>query len=112
MSIFFSTLAKLGIADPDQLLLGRARKGHTEGVQAALDAGADIHALKDAALRLAVYWRRRETAEFLLENGADVHAQSDQAMRRARINNDGAMQTLLREWSERNTRNSPPSPNP
>lgn len=52
-------------------LLGAARSGDAEGVQDALQAGADK---TGAAIEIAAYQRHPDIVKLLLEKGGDVHA--------------------------------------
>ncbi|MEE8385056.1 MAG: ankyrin repeat domain-containing protein [Dehalococcoidia bacterium] len=75
-------------ADPDRYVHSHypsplriaARRGHIAVARELLAAGADIDAStgdskhQRRALHTAVFYRKREMAEFLLDNGADVNA--------------------------------------
>ena len=52
-----------------------------EAVDLALQAGADVHAKDDGALRRASSSGRLAVVEFLVTAGANVHAQDDEALR-------------------------------
>lgn len=54
-----------------------------EHIQYCLDAGADVHALCDYALRYASSNGHVDTVKVLLNNGADVHARNNEALRYA-----------------------------
>lgn len=55
----------------------------SEIVALLLDAGADVHASSDAALRCASEEGNLECVELLLRWKADVHAEHDEALFRA-----------------------------
>lgn len=57
-----------------------AHRNYTEVVKALLDAGADVHAGDDMALRWAAESGCLEAVKILLDAGADVHAGKDQAL--------------------------------
>jgi ankyrin repeat protein len=67
------------------LLWEAAEKGNTREVERLLQAGADVHARGDAALRWAAAHGHTETVALLLQAGADVHAENDDALRRAAL---------------------------
>jgi len=64
-------------------LLSFATSGDVEGVRRVLEAGADLHANEDEALRWDSRYGRTEIVKLLLEYGADVHANEDEALRLA-----------------------------
>src|SRR6266481_2544756 len=78
-----------------------ARDGHTEIMELLCEAGVDIHAWKDVALRTAADAGQTEAVWFLLEHGADLHAKEDEAVRAAESNGHRETATLLRQWSAR-----------
>ena len=61
-------------------LINASENGHTETVKVFLEAGANVHALDDWALRWTSYNGHTETVKVLLEAGADVHALDDWAL--------------------------------
>lgn len=65
----------------DRILINSAIDGDVKKVKDALEAGADVHADDDYALRWASYKGNTEIVKFLLENSADVHAANDYALR-------------------------------
>jgi ankyrin repeat protein len=65
----------------DQDLVSASENGHTEVVQLLLNAGADVHAEYDAALRWASVRGHKEVIQLLLNIGADVYAEHDWAIR-------------------------------
>ena len=67
----------------DKLLCKSARIGVLIGVKILLDAGANVHANSDEALRNATWHGHTEVVKLLLEAGADVHAWNDQALENA-----------------------------
>lgn len=58
-------------------LCAAAEKGHPEIVELLLDAGADVHARKDTALRMAVENGHTETVKLLINRGANIKAEGD-----------------------------------
>jgi len=72
-----------------------AQDGHTSIVEILLDAGADVNAQDDFALRSAVTVGRAETAAVLLARGANVHADNDYALRIAAAAGDAVLTSLL-----------------
>ena len=67
----------------DCSLRSASYNGHLEVVQALLKAGADVHTLDDEALRLASAKGHGAVVQALLNAGADVHALDDSALRGA-----------------------------
>ena len=77
-------------------LAAAAETGLIQHVNFLLNAGADIHAYGNAALRLAAMNGHSETVELLLDDGADVHACGDSALRLAATNGHArTVETLL-----------------
>ena len=64
----------------DQLLVRESEAGRIDGVKLLIDAGADVHAENDFALREASYCGRTQVVKLLLDAGADVHANKDLAL--------------------------------
>ena len=64
-------------------LIKASRDGNLEGVIVCLEAGADIHAEDDEALRWASENGHLDVVRCLLEAGANVHAENDKALYRA-----------------------------
>jgi len=62
----------------DQLLVRESENGNTEIVKVLLEAGADVHAMDDAALRVAKEKGHTETVKALIEAQADVSARAGQ----------------------------------
>ena len=80
-------LWQLPSLDGNNILLQRsAENGHVEVVSALLEAGADIHANNDDALRWSAENGHVEVVSALLEAGADIHANNDAALRRSASN--------------------------
>lgn len=67
----------------DQDLIINCENGHTEVVRLLLNAGADVHAGDDFALREASENGHTEVVQLLLNAWADVHAKDDFALRYA-----------------------------
>jgi len=68
-------------ADEDYALRRAAADGHADCVRLLLDAGADVHAGEDLALRWAAWNGHADCVRLLLDAGADVHADADLALR-------------------------------
>lgn len=85
-----------------------ARDGHTELIELLLEAGADIHAWHDVALRCAAESGHIEAVTFLLSKGADAHAMDDEALRFAEEHGHDKVVTILRAWPGKKTPEQPP----
>ena len=73
-----------------------AMSGHTAVVVTLVEAGANVHARNDIALRFAAMYGYTATVEALLDAGADVHAGKDDiALREAARNGHTATVELL-----------------
>lgn len=81
-----------------------ARTGQTDVVQVLLDAGVDVHAQDDLALRMAALSGQTEMVRLLLEHGADVHAKGATAFLVADENGHKATATLLKQWMRKRSR--------
>ena len=85
---FFKSLFKKkpdpnNVNNLDEQLTFASRVGHTKVVKLLLNAGANVHAWNDTALRLASHYGHTEIVKILLNAGADVHARDDYALRLA-----------------------------
>ena len=67
-------------ADSDEALIRASERGHTETARVLLDKGADIHAQDDLALILACESAKTETVGLLIARGANVNARDGGAM--------------------------------
>lgn len=85
-----------------------ARDGQTEIMELLLEAGADIHAWKDVALRCASETGQVEAVRLLLRGGADAHAMDDDPLRIAEEHGHKEIVGLLQEWRGK----SPSGPRP
>jgi ankyrin repeat protein len=65
----------------EDLLWICAQEGKVEFVKYLLDAGADVHANNDLALRLASEYGHTEIVKLLLDAGANVHVNDNRALR-------------------------------
>ena len=68
-------------ADNDRALRWTSSSGHLSVVEFLVKAGADVHASNDAALRFASSSGHLPVVEFLVKAGACVHAAGDEALR-------------------------------
>ena len=66
-----------------------------------LDAGADVRALSNEALRLAAECGHTEIVRMLLDAGADVHAMDDVALRWATEAGHQSIVALLKTHKEK-----------
>ena len=67
----------------DQALRWASRYGHLSVVKVLVKAGADVHAAGDEAIRSASASGHLPVVEVLVKAGADVHADNDRALRNA-----------------------------
>lgn len=81
--------------DLDTRLFLATKAGDLAGVQAALAAGANVHAAADFSLQDAARKGRIEIVECLLTAGANVHANGDYAVRWACTNGHLAVAQIL-----------------
>jgi len=81
----------------NQSLIDASLAGDAEEVKLLLDAGADVHALDDYALRRASYRGHTEVVKLLLEAGANVHAWGDYALHMASLRGHTEVVKLLLE---------------
>ena len=65
----------------DQALRWASRYGHLSVVKVLVKAGADVHADNDRALRYASFHGHLSIVKVLVKAGADVHADNDYALR-------------------------------
>jgi len=70
-------------ADDDYALRWASGKGHADVVKLLLDAGADVHAGNDYALRWASKNGHTDIVKLLLDAGANVHARDNGALQGA-----------------------------
>ena len=98
LSYFYRAAAGAGIIDKNSVLLHSSSAGHIRSIKAVLQAGANIHAFDDAALRIAAWKGRTDAVRVLLQNGADKHANKDEAFEWARQQNHLETMTVLQEW--------------
>jgi len=68
----------------EDFLITSAKYGMIEYVKYLLQAGANIHAISDCALRQASFNGHVEVVKILLDAGADIHANNDQALQWAK----------------------------
>lgn len=83
---------------PDEALRNAARIGSFTGVQAALSAGANVHANNDLALRTAALNGYLEVVRCLLDAGADIHELDGAALRWAAVQGHVAVVRVLLEY--------------
>ena len=85
-----------GSGDIDTLFISAAKMGHLEIVKYLLDAGADVHAGMDEALRWSCMNGNLSVANYLLESGgANVHALDDEALKIASSRGNFALVKML-----------------
>jgi hypothetical protein len=84
--------------NPDRQLIRASGIGDLGSIKSLLNAGANVHAEDDAALREAAYYGNIAAVKLLLEAGADVHARNDAALRGAERNGHDAVVQLLEDW--------------
>ena len=65
----------------DQALRYASQDGHLPVVEVLVTAGANVHAVDDQALRFASERGHLPVVEFLVKAGANVHADNDSALR-------------------------------
>ena len=68
-------------ADNDYALRWASKYGHLPVVEVLVKAGADVNAAHDLALRWASRYGHLAVVEFLVKAGANVHADNDYALR-------------------------------
>jgi ankyrin repeat protein len=87
----------------DEDFLSDGLNGRKEVVQLLLNAGADVHAEDDLAIRLASVRGHTEVVQLLLNAGADVHARNDEAIRLAsKWGRTEVVQLLLAHYRDNN----------
>jgi ankyrin repeat protein len=79
----------------DRDFLNASESGHTEVVHLLLNAGANVHAINNYAIRLASSNGYTGVVQLLLNVGAKVHAGDDEAIRWARRNGHTEIVHLL-----------------
>lgn len=79
----------------NKLLMIAAKRGDLAGVQAALDAGADVHESDDFALHLAAAKGYLDIVHHLLSVGANLHTVRDLAVRFAAEHHQTATVRML-----------------
>ena len=88
-------------AREDWALRMAAHNGHLQIVEELLKAGADVHAREDWALLWAAETGHLAVVELLLKAGADVHAREDEALRMAAQNGHLEVVRLLTRYSRK-----------
>jgi len=92
--------------DFDNQPITASEKGDVNGAQLALNAGADVHANNDEALRLAAMHGHAEGVRMLLAAGADVRASNNAALHLAICrNHTEIVRMLLAAGADVNDRN-------
>lgn len=81
--------------DINQVFIHACKRGQLEAAQLILEAGADIRAREDRALRTAAIGGHLALAHFLLDRGANVHAKKEAPIVRSAIKGHTAMVELL-----------------
>ena len=79
----------------DLALIWASEKGYTEQVLSLLQAGADVHANNDSALRISSEDGNTEIVQLLLQAGANVNANNDSALISASANGHTEVVRLL-----------------
>jgi Ankyrin repeats (3 copies) len=107
---FYHAVAWAGVINKDHHLQHAACRGYAGAVKALLEAGANLHAQDDLALRLAAFYGRNNVVRTLLEAGADVHAHDDGPLRWARDARRTDTIKTLEAWVAREQKPSPTAP--
>jgi ankyrin repeat protein len=97
LSHFYRATAWAGLVDKNHSLQHSSNCGHDLSVKAWLRAGANVHSLDDAALRLAAWEGHTDVVKTLLEHGANIHAAEDEAFQ----SKHPEIIELLNDWAAR-----------
>jgi hypothetical protein len=112
MSYFYLGQARMGIMDVDNVLEIEARDGHTSRVKALLEAGADVHADNDEALRTAAWWGRTSTVKTLLKTAWTCIAKNDGALKWATEMKHVETTQVPKDWMSTRKNSSAPASQP
>ena len=82
----------------DKALINASRRGHTEAVKSLINAGADVHAYNDLALRWASDNGHVKVVKLLLDAGANVYAEKGLALRWAKYKGHTEIVKLLKQY--------------
>jgi len=93
---WFETENKYDYIEED-LLWVCAKEGKTQFVKYLLDAGANVHAYNDIALRKAINYGHADVVKLLLDAGADVHADNYGALQWASDNEHTDVVKILKD---------------
>jgi len=80
-----------------RVILGKRKKITTRIIQELIEAGANVHADNDHALRWASEYGHSEIVKILLSAGADVHANDDMALQWASENGHSEVVKILKK---------------
>ena len=78
-------LVKIARKNPDDALEDAAKNGRLDHLMIAVDRGAYIYVINDAALSLASRNGHLEVVKYLIKSWADIHAWDDAALREASL---------------------------
>jgi ankyrin repeat protein len=97
-SYFYRVGGLTGVVDLNLALIKAACRGQSEKINDLLDAGADVHTRKDAALVSASVNGNTDAAKVLLTAGA--HA-GEEAVMMAKHHDHAETAQLLKDWRAR-----------
>jgi rRNA-processing protein FCF1 len=78
--------------------------GHLEIVKYLVEKGANIHALGDAPLRWSAENGHLEIVKYLVENGADIHVNNDYALKNSSVRVKNYLQSIIDKRNNENNK--------